>query len=62
MTEDEIEKAEEAVQQFLHHVRGGFWEFREKLTEEQFEEYFKPKAQDALSLYSPWMNSKPVIS
>ncbi len=57
MTDDEVDAAFEAKQVFLRKVREALREMKSSLSEDQFD-YIIDCCQDALSLFSPWMNAE----
>lgn len=59
MTEDQIDEAFDVKQIFLEEVREAFRKAKRSLSEEQFD-YIVYNMQDALSLFSPWMNIEEI--
>lgn len=57
MTEEELNRVEEAVQVFLTKTRDAYREMRASLPPDIVEASVYV-AQDRLSLYSPWMNAR----
>lgn len=58
MIEEDVYTNYNAVQRFLIKVRQAYREFKSELTPEQFDQAVY-MAQDALSLFSPWMTAEP---